>query len=52
MILAALVPVCLRARPAPPVPPPHAFPPAALSEKVKDKPVGVDILGARITLFR
>lgn len=25
---------------------------AAISEKVKDKPVGVDILGSRITLFR
>jgi nitrite reductase/ring-hydroxylating ferredoxin subunit len=25
---------------------------AALSETVKDKPVGVDILGSRITLFR
>lgn len=25
---------------------------AALSEKVKDKPVGVDILGTRLTLFR
>lgn len=25
---------------------------AALSEKVQDKPVGVDILGTRITLFR
>ncbi len=24
----------------------------ALSESVKDKPVGVDILGTRITLFR
>jgi hypothetical protein len=28
------------------------LPPAALSETVKDKPVGVDILGSRITLFR
>jgi phenylpropionate dioxygenase-like ring-hydroxylating dioxygenase large terminal subunit len=25
---------------------------AALSEKVKDKPVGVDILGTRVVLFR
>jgi vanillate O-demethylase monooxygenase subunit len=26
--------------------------PAAISDNVKDKPIGVDILGSRITLFR